>query len=225
LENITKIASGVLGGYALKDDGTVWSFGEHTYGGRGDGTPMGAPTATPTQVLLPEGRTAVDVSAHYYGGHAVLDDGTVWGWGGGSWNMLGAFVPTANVNVPQQVPGVESARTIDAQWFNTAAILADGTVRIWGTGQNYGTGRGNGTDENGAFDSGLTNVTRLAIGAYGGQALHTDGTVSVWGHTALGENASGTWDAFATSPRKASDLQSVRDIASARFGRLGLLQR
>ena len=56
LTGVTAIAAGGQESLALKSDGTVWAWGDNTYGELGNGTFSPANSATPTQVLgLPAG--------------------------------------------------------------------------------------------------------------------------------------------------------------------------
>lgn len=86
LEDIVEIAARNQGGYALRDDGTVWAWGSAQAGANGDGS--STQRNTPVQVVGGEQggsflTGAVSVTALNSAGFAVLDDGRAVGWGGG----------------------------------------------------------------------------------------------------------------------------------------------
>ncbi|WP_330842695.1 hypothetical protein [Actinophytocola sp.] len=143
LTGVRKIAAGFYGALALKDDGTVWSWGDNRQGQLGQGTVGGdgcynlPPTApncfanVPGQVLNLTGVTAIGAdSAHSF---AVLADGTAWGWGnpylGGLGNGQECYCPTGT---PVRVTGLTGAREIDGNEHGGYALDADGRIWAWG---------------------------------------------------------------------------------------------
>jgi alpha-tubulin suppressor-like RCC1 family protein len=79
------VAAGGLHSMALRDDGTVWTWGSNLYGALGDGTEQDA--ALPVQVLGLSGAVAIAGGAYY--SFAVRDDGTLWAWGHNNVGQLG----------------------------------------------------------------------------------------------------------------------------------------
>ena len=75
---------------ALKNDGTVWTWGNNWYGQLGDGTTT--KNAIPVQV-----KNLADITAISAGGWhsiALKSDSTVWGWGYNYWGELGNGTPS-----------------------------------------------------------------------------------------------------------------------------------
>lgn len=102
-ENVTDVAAGWQFSIALKDDGTVWSWGDNDYGELGIGSTT--PTAYPWQALQLSGVTDVAAGANH--AIAVKADGTVWAWGDNGFGQLGTnpgWLPLqAQINLgPQQ---------------------------------------------------------------------------------------------------------------------------
>ena len=64
-------------GVALKDDGTVWTWGYNSNGQLGDGTEKNKNAP----VRAGELGNIVDMNAGLYHTVALEDDGTVWTWG------------------------------------------------------------------------------------------------------------------------------------------------
>ena len=110
LGNVTAIASARVGdgcGYeldhtiALKNDGTVWTWGYNYYGQLGDGTTTNR--STPVQVSGLSGVTAIAGGGNHT--IALKNDGTVWTWGYNYSGQLGDGT-TTDRNTPVQVAGL-----------------------------------------------------------------------------------------------------------------------
>ena len=85
LEYITAIAGAEAHSLALKNDGTVWAWGNNGSGQLGDGTITDKTTAVQVSGLG-------DITAIAGGGYnslALKNDGTVWVWGSNSYGQLG----------------------------------------------------------------------------------------------------------------------------------------
>jgi alpha-tubulin suppressor-like RCC1 family protein len=84
LTGVIAIAAGEYHSVALKSDGTVWAWGDNTYGQIGDSTSTPG-YATPVQVTGVEGDgfltgiTTIAVGAYH--NLARKSDGTVYAWG------------------------------------------------------------------------------------------------------------------------------------------------
>ena len=95
--DITAVAAGGDDGAALSSNGTVYSWGGNSEGQVGNGTTTPSSgylscecLATPVQVALPAGSTAVTISEGWDQGLAALSNGTAYGWGGNGAGDIGA---------------------------------------------------------------------------------------------------------------------------------------
>ena len=215
---------------ALMNDSTVDCWGDNSHGQVGD--------ATTNDKLVPTtiGITNVTkiVSSGNWGndGHrcALRNDGTVWCWGYNGFGQLGTG-DTTDRSAPTQVAGITTATDITTGGGRRAsmyAVLADDTVRSWGTNEDGQLGNGNTTNQSSPVSVlNLTNVSKMIIGGsdhngtYGytdatACALHNDGTVSCWGYNGIGQVGDGT-TTTRTIPVKVSGLTSVSDISA--YGR------
>lgn len=85
LSGITKIAAGTQHALALKDNGTVWAWGEGDNGKLGNNST--AAQSSPVQVS--NLTNVMAIAAAYQHSLAVTSNGTVYGWGEGAEGKLG----------------------------------------------------------------------------------------------------------------------------------------
>ncbi len=131
LTGITMIAAnGSVHSMALKNDGTVWVWGDNFHGQLGDGIVV--------EKLIPEKLVSltniISIGTGENHSFAIRNDGTLWSWG---WNAVGALGVDFNfvshqlnpVNVAL-LPGVKQ---IMGGSFHTVAQKTDGTVFAMGS--------------------------------------------------------------------------------------------
>jgi len=184
LTGVAAISAGESYTVALKNDGTVWAWGENYYGKLGDGTSTNN-RLTPVQVSGLTGITAIAASVQHT--VALKNDGTVWTWGGNYYGQLGDGSTTTRLT-PVQVSELTGVTAIASGVSHTVALKNDGTVWAWGY-NNYGQlGYGSTTTRLTPVQvTGLTGVTAIASGYYHTVALKNDGTVLAWGYNGYGQ--------------------------------------
>ena len=176
-------------------DGRLMCWGYALGGVTGSGFPCADPAASPQGLNTPlpvAGITnAIDVSMSTAHGCAVLADGSVRCWGNGADNQLGNGVqpywnkycsPVAEVTIP-------SARQVSTGSGFSCALLLDGTISCWGTGQ-----LGNGASSTAVPPvtvTGITTATQISSFGSNSCAVLADGTVRCWGAGQLGNGTSG----------------------------------
>ena len=72
--------------YALREDGSVWAWGNNSGGKLGYGSLVYPNCQQPVQMILPTGRRVVDIQAHNSAVIVLLDNGDVYGAGNGFGN-------------------------------------------------------------------------------------------------------------------------------------------
>ena len=194
---VSDAASESMYDLAIKDDGTIWAWGNLGGGLRGDGT-AGGIVQKPTQIpiTLPSGvkfTKVLGASAAY----ALASDGSVWAWGTAQGNMLGTGTTGATDGyVPAKVHGLP-ANVKDIAIGYAAfdyALTSDGELFGWGYGGGY---LGFGTDTN-HFAPQATAVSLTSTLALPGKVVHVaadfmtthvildDGSLWGWGDDAMG---------------------------------------
>src|SRR5207237_805117 len=115
LSSVIASAAGSVHSLALKNDGTVWSWGGNTNGQVGDGTTN--QRTSPVQVTTLSSVIAIAAGADH--SLALKSDGTIWTWGKNSSGQIGDGT-TTNRPSPTQVTSVSTLVT---------AIGAEGDCR------------------------------------------------------------------------------------------------
>ena len=204
LEGITQIAVGGTHNLALTRDGHIKAWGTGHSGELGVGTrDVGWKPATVIGLDNVVSIAAGNTAGHGVSG-AVRQDGTVWMWGAADSAMMGnggerpgsPDEPGGRVLLPQHVKGLTGAQTIAIGGGNVAALLGDGTLRMWGHNGYGETGTGSANAyEPRPVKTALTNVAAVYLGNMRSYAVRTDGTFWIWGfpHTPATGVLAKTW--------------------------------
>ena len=112
---------------AAKSDGTVWAWGDNSYGQLGDGTTTDSSVPVPVNGLNGVG----SVAAGYFNTVALKVDGTVWDWRDNTYGQLGNGTVTSST-VPVQVSGLSGIVSVSAGSCLAMALKSDGSVWSWG---------------------------------------------------------------------------------------------
>ena len=129
LRNIVAVAPGTRHYAALKNDGTVWTWGRNAEGQLGDGSL--STTARSTPVMLSSLSGVTKISTHWSHTLALKGDGTVWTWGPNDTGQLGNGTTTARTT-PGMISTLTGVKEIAAGTNYSLAITLDGRVFAWG---------------------------------------------------------------------------------------------
>jgi alpha-tubulin suppressor-like RCC1 family protein len=183
LHDVTAIANGGWGSdasaCALRSTGTVECWGGNTYGTLGDGTTRGRSVPRPVRGLRAR---AVAVAV----GAALLEDGTVegWGWEAGDGSSQPQLAPVL-------IPGLEHVVALSP--LGHCAVLEGGTAECWGPNAFGQIGDGTTTDRLSPVPvPGLSVVTSVASRDRTTCALMQGGSLGCWGDNSLGQIGDGT---------------------------------
>lgn len=174
---------------ALKNNGTVWAWGNNVNGQLGNGT--NTTSNIPVQVSGLSGIIAIACGHNWDLSLALKNDGTVWTWGDNTVGQLGNGT-TTDSNIPVQVSGLTGVVAIAGGSGHALALKNDGTVWAWGWNWAGMLGTGNNTDSYVPVQViSLTGMVAVAAGGIHSLALKNDGTVWAWGGNYYGECANG----------------------------------
>lgn len=234
LQNVTMIAAGSRTAYALKSDGTLWSWGDSATGQLGANTYT--KSSVPVRVQMPPSATSPIVALASFGQHALalLQDGTVYGWGQNDYGQTGAG-GISNRVVPAKV-WIDSVVKIAAGLQHSMAIKSDGTLWGWGYGAHGEVGNG----IFGAYNqlpvqvldhdpndlvAYFQDAATVVCGAYFTLALKSDGSLYAWGdgqYGKLGVPATDNRSYILHTPRKIEGFPSLTALAAGYNHSLGL---
>jgi alpha-tubulin suppressor-like RCC1 family protein len=220
ITNAIAISAGEHHSLALLSDGTIRSWGYNVYGQLGDGTITNK--NTPIQVL--EITNAIAISAGHIHSLALLSDGTIRAWGANNGGQLGNGTTTFSKSIQTQVFGITNAIAISAGTAHSLALLADGTIRVWGSN---GSGRlGNGTFTGSSNIpiqvSGITNAIAISISFDHSLVLLSDGTIRAWGGNGFSQLGDGTITSRST-PIQVPGITNAIAISAGEYYSLVLL--
>ena len=165
---------------ALSNDGRILLWGLVSPSAGYGGIVLKQPASIP----IANGITgAVDFAIWAQGGHALLADGTVLGWGGNDRGTPGAGKPESAYITPQLLPNLPVVKALAAGSDHLLALTNDGRVYAWGFNANGQLGLGDNTDrfEPVEITSLGSGIAGIAAGGTHSVALKADGTVWAWG--------------------------------------------
>jgi len=202
LSDIISISAGSMHSIALKNDGTVWAWGNNNFGQLGDGTTE--KRVTPVQVKELTGVKAIAAGGYF--NLALMEDGTVWSWGYNGFEQLGDG-SSQNRAVPVQVKGGESGedflseiKFITAGDTHAIAIKENGTVWAWGNNNSGQLGDGTTIRRStpvqvrggNSGEEYLSDIISVSAGNVHSIALKDNKNVYTWGGNKYGQLGDGS---------------------------------
>jgi alpha-tubulin suppressor-like RCC1 family protein len=185
-----EISAGGQHTLAIAQDGTLWAWGDNSYGQLGNNLATGIVT-NPLQISNEP--NWVFVSAGEFYSLAIKKNGTLWVWGRNTNGQLGNG-NTTQQNVPFQIG-------VDTDWVGVYAGYAHSMARksdntLWGWGNNtYGQlGINSTATQQTPTQVGLaTNWQKVSLGRNHTVALTNNGELWVWGRNTNGQLGLGNY--------------------------------
>ncbi|MCL2503639.1 MAG: cell wall-binding repeat-containing protein [Coriobacteriia bacterium] len=182
------VSAGQWHSLAMKDDGSLWSWGCNDSGQLGDGTSVDK--SIPARVGIDNDWIAI--STGDYHSLAIKDDGSLWAWGNNYGGQLGNGT-TEYKNVPTRIGADTDWAIVDAGGLNSLAIKKDGSLWSWGRNNGGQVGDGTTKDKNVPTRIG-DDISWTAISSGGMHSFATkdDGSLWGWGWNYHGQLGDGT---------------------------------
>ena len=214
---------------ALKTDGTVLGWGINTWGQLGRGTTTSV-AQSPAVISSFGDVVAISANGDANGAtsFALKSDGTLWGWGHGTYGKLGdGSTTTHNQLSPHQVTAGSGVFVAVAAGVNhTVAIKTISSVNsvwTWGLRTSGALGDNSTSGSTGTPQqvASLPDVIAVAAGYQFSVALKSDGTVWAWGRNSEGQLGDGTTIDRKT-PVQVPNLSGITAISAGGYHVLAL---
>lgn len=173
----------------VKNDNTLWVYGQNTHGQLGNNTTNN--NYTPTQVLTNVAYAAAGDCLTA----AVKTDGTLWVWGYNASGQVGNN-STADRKTPVQV--LTNVYTVSTMGDHVMAVKNDGTLWAWGDNTYGQLGKGNTSVQRTPVQV-MTDVAQVSAGSDHTGVIKTDGTLWFCGRNYMGPFGNGTTSGYSAA--------------------------
>ena len=185
-----KVEAGVSHTCILMDDGGIMCWGRDNAGQLGNGESSPTTYAPESDVILPEGRIATDISVGNEHSCAILDNKSVVCWGMNNYGQLGDNSST-NAKIPTfpHLPNGSTATKISSGSQHTCATIENGSLYCWGHNKNsrLGLGTSGGVHKIPMFVSANHSIVEISAAAEHTCVLSENGSISCWGRNNYGQ--------------------------------------
>jgi len=196
LESITDVSVGANHTCALASDGTVWCWGQNSYGQLGNGSTVNS--NVPVHVSLLAQVTEISCQAH--SSCALTQTGAVWCWGDNTYGQLGngnntsASTRVRVLDAADATGFLSGADQIRNSGYHVCARKNDGTMMCWGYNAQGQLGDGTHvsstvpvlTRQSGGVNV-LTDIVSIGVGGSTTCAVLQDESLWCWGYNAQGQ--------------------------------------
>jgi len=198
-QNEIRLTSSNYGKFAIKNDGTLWSWGFNNSGVLGINQPGPSARSSPTQI---PGTTWSSLAGGWNAMAAVKTDNTLWIWGNNQYGELGQN-NLVQYSSPIQIPGTNWSSASSGA-ANFMARKTDGTLWSWGYGTHGRLAQNNNVAHSSPVQIPGTNWSeQYTMNQTTMTAIKTDGTLWAWGRNyegQLGQNQAYPGRNAASSP-------------------------
>jgi Secretion system C-terminal sorting domain/Regulator of chromosome condensation (RCC1) repeat len=202
---------------AIKNNGTLWAWGENVYGQLGDNTfGTGNYLSTPTQIGTDTNWSYVSAGTTHT--LAIKTDGTLWGFGQNNFGKLGDGSIIDKV-VPTQIGTASDWQTVEAAIKHSIALKTNGSLWTWG--DNTDGQLGNGLSGAAAAQSAPINIEagntfqKITRGQKHTLVKRSNGTLWSWGGNVTAQLGDNTF-VPKPNPTAVSSVIDTWDFVSSR---------
>ena len=202
--------------FAIKTNGTLWSWGSDNFGKLGKGS-----SGNPNIISQVGTATWISISGGDIHTVGIQTNGTLWVWGSGADGKLGLSSFT-NYSVPTQVGSETNWSKVSAGTDHTIAIKTNGTLWAWGKNDvgQLGTGSMASPIIYPVQIGAETTWSIVESGNYHNLAIKTNGTLWAWGNNFRGQLGNGN-TSLSAAPIQVGTLVNWSKISSGYEHSLG----
>jgi len=197
-------------GFAVKDDGTLWSWGFNSQGESGQGNILNS--SSPTQVgSASDWGSCTGTGSSTVG--VIKSNGTLWMWG----TKCGQG-DTVKRSVPTQLGALDDWSKVATGGYHVLGLRTNGTLWSWGTNSKGQCGLGNTAPPSSPIQIGTrADWKDISTGRFASAGITTDGKLWTWGGASNGENGQGSV-VQNSSPTQVGSLTTWNTFGAASCG-------
>lgn len=192
----------------LKENGTVWAWGNNQYGQLGNGTTeySGIPQK------ISELTNIVYINAGSTFAFAINNNGEVFGWGNNRYAQLGDGTCTQR-NKPVRISKLTDVKKVSSGYYHSVALKNDGTVYFWGSPIMRDSAHSS-QFELYPIKIDIPIIKDISSGKSHIIALSEDGEIYTWGENESGQLGNGVVGNRVISPQKVELSANITKIES-----------
>lgn len=205
--------------WAIRTDGTLWTWGTNQVGQVGDGSQTDRPV--PTEI----GSAATWKSATVGGGHVVATgtDATLWSWGYNSNGQVGNGTSGGNVLAPALIGPAHNWKAVSAGQYHTVIIRTDGSLWAWGDNAAGELGDGTTVSQNTPERIGTATTWQSVSAGFGATfAIQANGTLWGWGTNGYGQLGDGASTTISPTPEEIGYPYTWKSVSTNGFHALAI---
>ncbi|NQZ14153.1 MAG: DUF1554 domain-containing protein, partial [Alphaproteobacteria bacterium] len=209
------IAAGRWGTCALKENGTIWCWGDNTYGQLGNGA-VGGLSHEPAQVININDFIQVDPGRFFNCG--LRSNGETYCWGQNNFGQLGNGDSGTDIGTPTKVNIAIPFVSISAGYESSCALSSSGDAWCWGDNAQGQLGNGSIGGQNNAPNKVVTNdkYIQIDLSHHHTCGLVEDGTVYCWGDDRSGQLGNGA--TITVNQGTPTQVASINDFVQIETG-------
>jgi len=187
----TTIAAGVTHSLAIREDGSLWAWGQNKGGQFDDGINMEyIDWNAPAQVGKDSDWAAVAAGDSH--AVAIKADGSLWAWGHNEYGQLGNGTIIGH-NAPARVGKAKGWAAVAAGSRHTLAIKSNGSLWAWGSNEHGQLGDGTNISRTAPVQVGSDKDWKsVSTDCRHNMAIKADGSLWAWGANDCGQLGDGT---------------------------------
>lgn len=205
---------------AIRNGGTLWTWGRNNYGQLGTAGIPSWQSTTPIQVGTSSDWSKISAGSSH--AIAIKSNGTLWAWGRNNYGQLGDN-STTDSNIPIQIGSDTDWAYISAGDNYNLVLKSNGTLWAWGDNTNGQLGNGNSGAGNMVLvptQIGSIIWQTVSAGTDHSLGIKLDGSLWAWGRNNNGKLGNGsTLDSY--SPIQIGTSTSWKDIAASQAHSVG----
>ena len=216
---LAAVASGYDHALAVGSDGTLWAWGDNTYGQLG----LGSCSSSPEPSAVGDSADWVAVSAGADHSLGVRSDGTLWAWGWNGLAQLGLGFASYSVATPTQVGHGTDWVAVSAGYGHSLGLRSDGTLWSWGCdayGQLGFSAQGLTTDPTRVGSD--MDWVMVSAGLEHSLGVRADGTLWTWGCNQRGELGRGNVTSGESTPAQVGQANNWVMVSGGGAHSMGL---